>query len=449
MSLVPRTLRLALAASLFATACPAPGQTLPELLRILVDKHPDLVRAQLAIDAAREQVKQAYSPFLPRIGVQYDQARATNRLLGINTAQETRQTAAFVQWNLFNGGGDVARLNATESGKAAAESDLEDLREELALSLTEAYMNVVTADRQVLNAQMLVKDLAALAETVRARVDSGASADNELLQATSKLLQAKNSLALAQGRYAGSRNRLSALVGERVTWVVDPILSSELAVRRLDELVSLATAVNPQVRSAESRVRAASADMRSARAEFLPKLQFEARKNLTLEGPNQLQSGLERESLFTVTYIIPLGGSTYFRWTELAARRAAAEATIETVKLKIRAELGETREILLEQRAIARQIEERVAASVRVFDAYRLQYDAGKRSLIDLILVREDQYAGQEALITNLSEQRVGAARLHRGLGQLRAVLLDPEAANKSLAGLTLDTANEAPHSIR
>ena len=69
-----------------------------------------------------------------------------------------------------------------------------------------------------------------------------------------------------------------------------------------------------------------------------------------------------------------------------------------------------------------------------MFDAYRLQYEAGKRSLIDLIIVREDLYASQESLIANIAEQRVGTARVHRNLGQLRAVIFDPAAANKSLA---------------
>ncbi len=428
------TRRSVFAASLFFALGPAWAQTLPDLLKLTIDKHPQITRGQALFDATEEVVKQAYSPFLPRLGVQHDEARSTNRPLGVFAAQQTRQTAAFLQWNLFNGGGDLARLNATERGRDAARAELEDAREELAFTLTDYYVAMVMADRQVLNAKELVRDLSALANTVRARVESGASPDNELFQATSKLLQAKNQLALASGRQAGARNRLSAVAGTRVNWVVDPGFSSEVAMRRLDELVSIATAANPQVIAAESRALAAAADTRTAQSEWLPKVQFEARKNLTLDGPIQLQSGIERESLVSITYVIPLGGSTYFKWTELSARKAAADANVESLKRRIEAELGETREILFEQRAIARQIEERVAASVRVFDAYRLQYEAGKRSLIDLIIVREDQYASQESLIQNLAEQRIGTARVHRNLGQLRAVILDPNAARKSLA---------------
>lgn len=431
----PRPLRLALAASaLLLSTSPAIAQSLPDLLRTVIDRHPDVAVARATLDANGDVVRQAYSPFLPRLGLQHDEARATNRPLGVTTAQQTRQTAVYLQWNLFNGGGDLARLNSAESAANASQAQLEDAREELALLLTQAYIAVLTADQQVLNAKELVADLTALAATVKARVDSGASPDNELFQATSKLLQAKNLLALAQGRQAGARNRLGAVAGVKVNWVVDPGLNSQVVTRRLDELIAIAHASNPSLLAAESRARAAGADTRIAQAEWLPKVQFEARKNLTLDGPIQLQSGLERETLLSITYVVPLGGATYFRWTELASRKAAADATVESVKRRLEAELGETREILAEQRAIARQIEERVAASVRVFDAYRLQYEAGKRSLIDLIIVREDLYASQESLIANIAEQRVGTARVHRNLGQLRAVIFDPAAANKSLA---------------
>ncbi len=430
------TIRIRLAVgviALLAMPAPALGQSLPQLLPLVIDQHPDILRARSALEVAQEVVKQSYSAFLPRLGLQHDEARATNRPLGVTRAQETRQTAVFLQWNLFNGGGDIARLNSTESGRDAARADLDNTREELALVLTELYVAVLTAERQVRNATLLVEDLKVLSDIVRERVNRSASAESELWQATSKLLQAKNVLALAQGRLAGARNRLAAVVGGRVDRVDDPDLAGDVVTKRLDQLVDIATRVNPQVLSARSRARGATADARVAESEWLPKVQFEARKNVTLDGPVALQSGLERESLLSVSYVIPLGGATYFRWTEAQARRAAADATIESVKRRIQAELGETREVLAEQRAIARQIEERVQATIRVHMAYRLQYEAGKRSLLDLIIVREDQYSSQEALIVNLSDQHLGAARVHRNLGQLRSVIVDPEGARRAL----------------
>jgi len=239
----------------------------------------------------------------------------------------------------------------------------------------------------------------------------------------------------AQGRLAGARARLSALVGAPVGELAAPYFDEQMFSRSLAQLMALAREGSPQLLAARARARQAGDEIDVARGDLYPRITLEARKNVQRDGPAELVSGLEREALLQFTYEYSLGKAPYRRLDEARARQLAAEEVVREIDLQLEGEMGDTRETLLEHASLAPQLLDRQRAAAGVFDAYRWQFNAGRRSLLDLITVREDQYVSAEAVMANQRSRLLGAARLYRLLGQLHVRLQDPVARSAPADG--------------
>lgn len=405
-------------------SCAAQAQTLSALWDKVASNHPKIIGAKARIAIARERDEQASGVFYPRIGVQADMSRAKNESLNINNTQSTNQTDAVLRWNLFNGFADVARKDSIAHEVGASKEDLADNSEELALLLTESYVNVLTLERQTQNAQLLVSDLSVLLDTVKSSVSIGRNPESDLIQATTKMLQARGYLSEVKGKLAGARARLAALVGIPVGELVEPVFDDRLLTRSTAELLSTARAHHPQLAAAKRRAQQSVDEVRVAKGDLYPKLNFEGRKNIQRNGNRALVGTLERETNFQITYEYALGRTPYHRVNEARERQLAAEAAIKEIELDLQGEIGETYESLVELATIAPQLQDRQRAATGVFDAYRWQFNAGRRTLLDLITVREDQYSSGEAVTANIRNRLLGTARLYRLVGQLRGQLM-------------------------
>lgn len=418
----------------------ARAETLAQLWGKVVAAHPKIQGAQARVELARTRDDQARANFYPRIGLQYDYARSRNESLRISDPRTTQQTDAYVRFNLFNGFSDVARKASSSKELQASQEDVNEAREDLALALTEQVIGVVTLTQQVANAQHLVDDLSVLLETVRSSVRLGRNPESDLIQATTKMLEARSNFSDAYGRLAGAKAHLEAFVGAPVGEIAMPSFNEQILTHTAQQLMAQAREGAPQLLAARARARQAVDEVNVVKGDLYPKINLEGRKNVQRDGPVELVSGLEREALLQFTYEYSLGRAPYYRLGEARARQLATEAGVRELEVDLAGQIGETRATLLEYVALAPQLEERQRAAVGVFDAYRWQFNAGRRSLLDLITVREDQYISGEAVTANLRNRLLGTARLYRLLGQLRTRLLDDPAVKATPAALPSST---------
>lgn len=410
------------------------AETLAQLWAKVAAAHPKIQGAQAQVELARSREAQARALFYPRIGVQYDFARSRNESLRISDPQTTQQADAVLRVNLFNGFADVARKASALKELQASQNDLEDAAEDLALALTEQYVGVVTLSRQTANARRLVDDLGILLETVRDSVRLGRNPQSDLIQATTKVLEARSNLSDAQGRLDAARARLEALVGTPVDTLSTPEFEEQIFSRLPRQLLDQARESSPQLRAARARALQASEEAGVVKGDLYPKINLEGRKNIQRDGPAELVSGLEREALVQFTYEYALGRTPYHRVGEARARQLAAEAFVREIEIDLAGRIGEARALMLEYAALAPQLQDRQRAAAGVFEAYRWQFNAGRRSLLDLITVREDQYVSAEAVTANQRDRMLVTARLYRLLGQLRPRIEEARAAEDPIS---------------
>jgi outer membrane protein, adhesin transport system len=415
-----RNLRL-----LFLLACsPALAAPLPAVVEQVLLRHPDIRSAQALLQTTEAQVRQTRSDFYPSIGLNYRQADARDSDQSRSVDRSTQRTNAVLRWNLFNGLTDTYRLRSAGFNRDAAVADLDDAHERIALEVTEAYTELVRLRQRLELADALIREFEALRESVKKRVEAGRVSPADLDQIQSDLSRIRAQQSQIRGQLRGSEYRYRQLTGQPATNLSSPWLEAPENARALEQLQSLLESESPRLRAGLQRVAARGAEISATRGAYWPSLDLEVNRRLQANISPAALSDTERSSQISLNLEIPLGGKTFARVDESVERQKAAQAAADSLQLRLSSDMGALHQELAEARAIEQELIERVDTTSRVYQAYRLQFDAGKRSLLDVASAQNERFAALGDVIDNRNLQLVDQARLLSLVGKLRQTLV-------------------------
>lgn len=432
-------------ALLAGLAQPGIAAPLPEVVRQVLDAHPDVRSARSLLMAADEVASQARSAFYPTLGVDWRAADSRDEQLGNSLDRSVRRSEAVLSWNLFRGAADLHRSRSASADRSAAQADLDSTREQVALRIAEVYLDVLRQQQLMIHSNKLLEDYRQLRDQIELRAEAGriSQADVEQIRVNLISVEARHTriaadLASAEYRFT----RITGLPAE------DLSLPGFMA-REWDQesLLDIAREHNPRLQAALRRVKARTEDIGVARGSLMPSIDVELRKRLSARiDPAQLSDTVDSTQL-TVALQIPLGGANFSRISEAAERRDAALAAADSARLDIDTQLAPQLNDLEQLHKIRGRLIERIKASHRLVEAYALQFDAGRRSLSDLANAHSDRFAAQSELLDNSVQQFNIEAGVLSLVGELRSALAgnyQPAAfevvANPVSVGIAADT---------
>ncbi|NOY12284.1 MAG: TolC family protein [Deltaproteobacteria bacterium] len=126
-----------------------PQQPLEELIGIALQQRPELLNAKLALAAAGEQIRLARSGDYPQLSLVARYWRDGNDLWAARNPYRNRDNAAIglrLDWNLFSGGGDRARLSAAQHQRRAQQQVLRELEDMIRLQVEGSLRQLIVAD---------------------------------------------------------------------------------------------------------------------------------------------------------------------------------------------------------------------------------------------------------------------------------------------------------------
>ncbi len=419
---------LALLASLLVAALvgtSAGAAELPEVMRQVLQQHPDIRSSQALLNVSAERLLQARSNYYPTLGM--DGAAAESKDVEAALGQRdrsTRRADLFLRWNLFNGLGDRSGKRTAEFEQLAANADLDAAQEQVALQVVQTYLEVLRL-RQLLDLDAeYIAEQQRLVEDVRKRAEAGRIAQADLEQARASLIQAQLQQSQLRGQLRGAEERYRLLVGAAPGELSEPAIDASAAGMSLEDLMQQALAGNSRVRGAQQRAAARGEEVGVAAAALYPSFDLELRKRLYTEIDPVPQVDTRSSTQLQFSYQLPLGGSSYSRKREAVERKLAAQAAVDVELLQARSEIVQRWSSWQEVREIAPQLAERVDASDRVVKAYDLQFAAARRSINDLIVARGERYRACSDLLENRMEQLASSAQMLSLLGRLRQSVL-------------------------
>ncbi|MDD5349990.1 MAG: TolC family protein [Chthoniobacteraceae bacterium] len=399
-----------LALSVFAAGnIQAAPFTLPEAIRLALQREPELRASGGKVEAALGQAGQAGRWPNPELQLSLEDFP----LQGVGWSASKR-LAGFSQTVPFPGKKGLER-EIGASGVRLSEAELALRRAETVRAVKAAFFQVLAAENLVKEGSDLVRAAEALASAARKRVEAGAAPEQEGMRAEIPLEKARMDLADFRRDLAVARRALATLLGrpELGEAAVEGTLTQAANPALLDRLPSAELAGYPSQKAARANVNRAQLAVRRARLDVYPDVTVGVgvgREAITNESMGEIRVGIP----------LPIFDDASGKRREARANLAVAEAEAEAAQLRLLREWNSAAERVRTASEQAKTLRERVLPKAsEALRRMQAGFDEGKYLLTDLL---ETQRTAADARIgyqQKLLELNIAQAELEALLGKL------------------------------
>jgi NodT family efflux transporter outer membrane factor (OMF) lipoprotein len=268
----------------------------PQLGRLVdtgLADNPSLDAALARLRAAQAQVGVEHAAELPQVAIDAGATRerfSDHYLIPppyAGTSRNVATTQAGLSWDLDLFGRQHARVDMARSGVDAAAYDAEAARLAISTAITQTYIGLARADRQIAVAHGFVATREQSLQFVRARKQSSLSSDFDLRTAETLLAQARQAQVRAEQQRDVLIHALAALVGKGAEFygtIAPPTLALDAVPAVPDILPADLLGRRPDLLAGQARINGAQAGRKVARADFLPNVNLQAFAGLAAIG---------------------------------------------------------------------------------------------------------------------------------------------------------------------
>ena len=403
--------RTVAAAALMLASATATAQiySFAEVARQALATHP-AIRAKLSSSAAaRADSEGAVWQRYPTPSFEFD-----------NDNSNTRTRLLRVQQPLWAGGRIDAGIDAANSRHQAAETAIEETKQDIMLRVITAY---VEAQRQQEREETLARGVLEherLLGMISRRVEHDASprVDQDLAQ--SRLYQASNDLSSVKQALANALTQLSQLSGMPVRRVSALGIDSLPAQQGKESLLQQAIAWSPTLRRLSFEEEAAQGDIELKRASYKPQVSLRYENSYASAPLNGVPAYTTNRVMLVFEAQTGAGLSALSGVDAAIGRRDAARQQRETALRDLRERLTMDWDEFVAARV---RLENATGASKmakEVFESYTRQYTAGRKTWLDVMnTVRESTQS--DVAVTDAGTQAAAASlRLKLASGNLK-----------------------------
>jgi len=348
----------------------------------------------------------------------------------------TMVEAPFVQpeltldYLLFDFGKREARVDAAVAQKLAAGANFIRTNQDVAFRVATAYYNLVTAQERLLATRETLNTAETTQDAAEFQLANGRSTMPDVLNARAETAQATFDLESAQGDEMVARIRLTEEIGMEPTpnILIDAQQNAPLPqtlTMSIDELIDRAIQSRPDLAEQTAGIRAANDEVRSARADYRPRITLSA-------------SGAQT-SLWATSDAGPLGKASQPTWSATVAAQwrifdgGARKHALREAESKKREEQDKmtdlydrsTREVWSAYIGFRTAVQKQRAA-VALLQAASTSYDAsldaykyGVRTLVDVVTAQRQLAQARLSSVAARSELLLGAVDLEFVTGNL------------------------------
>ena len=405
-------------------AAPPSGrsESLPDLLSRVLPRDPQVRVAQLLRAATEERQLQARSRMGPTVGISGSQGRSRDEDFGREIDRRIDRAEGTLRWNLYNYGNDAAELSGSRRDVVAAREGVRQAREEVAERLADAYTGVLRVQELLPRSQARMSAVRRLVEQVQRQAEAGKVSDADAQQAQAALLDAQIAHEQLVSDLDSAQQRLAVLVGGDVR----PVLPVTLPADALRAVASVDLAPLPaQVAVANERATAARVRVRPLASLLAPRVDFEYKQRLSDRTTPQVTTQQRDGWLVTARWEFPVLGENQARRAEGERRAEAVEAEAERVLMGVQTERATLPARLANAQRAGAQLDRQIEQYQGLLRAGELQYEAGRRSLTQLVQLHESLFNAEQrraeqtarALATQFRQLSLGG-NLLTALGQ-------------------------------
>ena len=343
--------------------------------------HPDVRKAEAAVNASGYDKTAAYAGFFPYL--------QTDMVRGSQSKDDYVVRAVLPLWS---GGQTLASVDAAKAAQNMALADLQRTRLQLALRLTEVYFSALAYKEQDGLWRQYVDKLTNLYGMIQRRATSGVSPQADVMSILSRLRQADASAELNRASLAAVETQLAALLGtttDSLFWPQNALLTPD----EISTALARAMVEHPDLTFAAQTITREQADTRMKRAGLSPELSLRYVKPFGADSGNNTS-----ETQIVLQYQSDNGIKAYQAWRSGEQRVDGARAALDTVRLEVTSAINLAKAEISASTAQLGYQSEAVLASDAVIDSFLRQFEAGRKSWLEVL------NAQREALDTRMAQ---------------------------------------------
>jgi adhesin transport system outer membrane protein len=415
---------LSVAMTLATMTLDSSATTLSEAVQQAVLTNPKIDAAQANRRANEYSFKQAKGRFLPEVELGADIGQQKiDRPNGLgpdvnDTWQDRRQATISVRQVLFDGWDRANDIYRSQANISAASFKVMVRSEAVGLNSVEAYIDVVRHNELLALAEDNVRRHQALLKIIQERYDGGRSPIGDLEQTVERVESAKALVARIKVARETAKAKYKNAVGVPPS-NLKPVKYATGIPKSVAEVTDRAIRNNPRVKEAVAESQVAYFDQQQFKSTLYPQIFLEgaATRGENLEGTPGRND--ELEAMVTLRWKLFDGAVRQNRTAELGERHSEklAEQMILVRQLTEEVETAWAR--LVEGRAEVTAIKTEVAQNIKVVATYRDEYNANKRSLLDLLDAENARFSSQFELSNVISVHIFSSYELLAQMGVL------------------------------
>jgi outer membrane protein, adhesin transport system len=331
-----------------------------------------------------------------------------------------REFSVSLTQNIYSGGAIFEEVNRNIALFQAQNYKTWSVINEIALNVSEAYMDVLLRKKLVDIAQTNFDEHERLVNLIRQRGEAGVARYAELDQGESRLALADSNLINAKGNERESHVRFRKFVGDWPTNLVNPVLPTEDSFPQdLDDAVKEGFHNHPTVRSANEGIKQAISQRKISKAAFYPKFDavFTISRNRNLDGVPGGNN--ENVSLIRMNYNLFKGGSDLGRLRKTAFQVQEAFETRDRsmIDLREKIQLDYNSWYASKKRAVV--LYDYIVSIEKTRKSYFEQFKIGQRTFLDLLNSQNEVFRSKNDYLQASRDEINARYRILNSVGRL------------------------------
>ena len=389
-----------------------PGQrtngslTLAQVAAHTINNNPDIAIIRAQADTAKAGIDVAHVAYAPKVDfsaaigpertynyeseIQTDQTRSEASLRATQLLFDFGKTGADVDW--------ATALHNSTVWRQQAQTD------KILLEMIDAYLSVLEVSQQISNAQANLRAHEEMLRIIKLNFDAGNASDADVQRITVGLESARSQLVNLRSQRQNAASNFKRLTGLEPTALRAPAAvprdAARLNVLDLEKYAS----TNPKMISFEWDIVSLEAQKRSLQLDYLPEVSLvaSARLQQNVAGENPLNAN--GRVMVTVSGQLFDGGDRQAKIQQLIAREDEVKYRYRKALDQLEQDIRDSERIIRTANQKRASIAERIKASENVVALYQQQFEAGTRTIFELLDAQNQLFSARSEQITSRFE---------------------------------------------
>jgi outer membrane protein TolC len=397
---------------------------LPDLVGVGLDFSPELRAIRARQDSARQREAKSRADLLPTFSSRYAHGQETTDSASLsNDKHDYRNTSYRLTQPLFNYPA-IESFRASQGTMNAALLRSQASEDEVAMSLVQAVVNLVTSRVTVVFSDELLDNLSAILKYQDQRTQSGASSQAELERARSRVLAARQSRLEQQASYKSALLETERLLGFVPETLSLPFLNQLPPLPRTQaDIREIALRENAEIGALRAEVQAQQSQVRAQYGRALPTVVASLEDDRSTNNGGVIGKRQDRRALVVFNWTFSLGGKEYFAGKEAAADLSELQNKLIQNEQRITQSVDNDFALLQATTLRIRLGQQEQESALRVTEAVREQLKVGRiASMLEALDASDRLYQARNKLTQSLGQQMLAQAQLLRHMGQLKSI---------------------------